>query len=124
MAFPDYALILAPGYQVGRASDVQRTTMEDGAVRQAKVYTAAPKLRTIEVLLESDADQARFDAWAGESAHAPFAWVDPEDGTARNVVVQGGHGGITYRAQVTPGLRRWWIASMVLEGLDSDTVTT
>ena len=122
MAFPSYAQVVADGYTVGRASDVQRTTLEDGAVRQAKVYTAAPKLRTIEVLLESDADQARFDSWASSSAHVPFAWTDPEDGTVRNVVVQGGHGGIAYRARVAKSLTRYWIASMTLEGLGSDTV--
>lgn len=121
-AWPAYAQVVADGYTVGRAADVQRTTLEDGARRQAKVYTAAPKLRTIEVLLADDADMRRFDAWAGTSAHAPFAWVDPEDGTARSVVVQGGHGGITYRAETTRSLTRYWIARMTLEGLESDTV--
>lgn len=122
-AWPEYARIEADGYGLGQAPDVARTAFDDGLVRQEKLYTAAPALRRITALLDSDADLARFLPWAAEYAHRLFTWTDPEDGVAREVRVRGGAGGIAYRAKVSGGRRRWEL-SCEIEGHGGHTIQT
>lgn len=115
MPWPAYAPVVAPGYGLGQEPDVERTAFDDGAVRQAKRYTAALRVRRVTALLDSDEDLNRFQEWAAVEAHRFFDWTDPEDGNTRRVRVRGGAGGIRYTAAVSAAGRRWQ-AELELEG--------
>lgn len=119
--WPDYAKVVAGQYRVRKAPSTRRSRFDDGAVRQAKVYTAAFEVRQIVALLDDDAARLNFRAWAEAHAHEWFTWRDPEDGVARRARVVGGDGGIEYRAAIEPGRTRRWEARMQLEGLWADT---
>ena len=116
MAWPAYAQILGDGYGLGRDTDVERTAFDDGLVDQEKRFTSALRTRQVRGWLKSDADLVTFKTWAASDAHTWFAWTDPEDGTAREVRVRGGQGGISYAARVRGG-RRTWDFALELEGL-------
>ena len=58
-AWPAYARIEAER-RIRFAPTVERTEYDDGAVRQARRFTAALVRRTIRAWLASDADLARF----------------------------------------------------------------
>lgn len=107
MAWPAHARVLGDGYGLGQDSDVERTAFDDGAVRQEKRFTSPLETRRVQGYLDSDADLARFRAWAQEAAHAWFDWRDTEDGVTRRVRVRGGAGGIRYTARVRGGGRTW-----------------
>ena len=113
--WPAYAAVEADGYGAGQDTDVARTPFDDGLVRQERRFTAALGVRRITANLVDDADFRSFRVWAAANAHRWFAWTDPEDGVAREVRVRGGAGGIDYRAHAVGG-RRWWEASLELEG--------
>lgn len=117
MAWPDYVDIDARRYRAAYAAPARRTAFDDGAVRQENVLTDTFWLREIVALIPDDAKFARFQAWAAADAAAPFDWSDPEDGVIRKVRVQGGAGGIAYRAVVDGMGRRRWEADLILEGL-------
>lgn len=119
-AWPSYATFRAER-RLAQDPDVRRTTFGDGAVRQERVYTAAPVVRSIEARLDSDADLVRFRAWAAANAATYFAWRDPEDNVLRNVRVRGGNGGVRYQSDVSGGVVAW-TATMELEGRLADTV--
>lgn len=123
-AWPGYAKVVAGRYRVRSSPSTRRSSFDDGAARQARIYTAAFTVREIEVLLDSDADRLRFRTWAEDHAHEWFEWHDPEDGVARRARVVGGDGGIEYRAVVDSDRSRRWEARMQLEGLWADTVST
>lgn len=115
MAWPAYANVTAPGYALGRDSDVERTPYDDGLVVQEKRFSGALRTRRVRGWLKSDADQVRFEAWAEGSAHTWFDWRDTEDGVTRRVRVRGGAGGISYTAVVRDGIRTWDF-ELTLEG--------
>lgn len=115
-AWPEYAYVEANGYRLGQDNDVERTPFDDGFVRQELRYRGAQNTRELRGWLASDADLARFRAWARASAHAWFDWTDTEDGTERQVRVRGGAGGIRYTARVRDGVRTWDF-QLTLEGL-------
>ena len=119
--WPDYARTEADGYAVQDDPDVQRSAFDDGAVRQAREYTAAFTARQVLVHLESDARYAEFRTWIRAHGQTWFTWTDPDDGVRRRVRVRGGSGGVAYRAVVQSGRRRWE-ARCALEGLWTDTV--
>lgn len=120
-AWPSYARVEADGYQVSGGPNVARTAFDDGAVRQAREYTAGFIERRVVVHLKDDADYVTFRTWAEANAHAWFTWTDPDDGVRRRARVVGGAAGIDYRAAVSAG-RRAWTARCALEGLWGDTV--
>ncbi len=105
-------------------SVVERTEFDDGSVRQARRFTAAPVRRQIRAWLtgsgedgvtrDPDADLARFRAWAAENAHRAFTFPD-ETGIGREMRVVGGDGGISYEARVSPAGRRIWVMEMEME---------
>ncbi len=115
-AWPSYARVVAQDYGLRQDADVARTPWDDGMVRQARRFTAALDVRRIVACLDSDDDLAAFRGWMRTHAHTWFAWTDPEDGTARQVRVRGGAGGVECRAHVAGGRRRWE-AQLELEGL-------
>ncbi len=115
MAWPAYARILGDGYGLGRDTDVERTTFDDGLIDQEKRFTSALRTRQVRGFLESDADLVTFKTWAASEAHMWFAWTDTENGKACQVRVRGGQGGISYNARVRGG-RRTWDFTLELEG--------
>ena len=112
--WPMEARIDAAALETGQAGDVLRTPFEDGSVRQAR---RGRGLATWSVLahIDDDAALARLKEWAGDHAHAWFAWPDPVTDRPRRVRVRGGAGGITARARVNGG-HRCWEARLTLEG--------
>ncbi len=134
-AWPDYARIIVSGYQLGQDADVERTTFDDGMVRQARRYSASLQLRTVTAMLDSTARLNEFRAWATQWAHRWFAFADPDDGVVRRVRVRGGVGGIDYQADTLGGVggrshqartrgddRVVWRAELVLEGYQHDII--
>ena len=115
-AWPEaIAPMAAEGYELGAANDVQRTQFDDGAVRQAVVYTAAGLERRVTAEI-ADADLAAWQAWVRASAHTWFDFRDPHDGAVRRARVRGGAGGIALvQARRGPGTPAWR-ASMTIEG--------
>lgn len=116
MAFPEYVEILAEGQVAGQNQDVYRTQFDDGFAGQEKKYNNALEFWEVTILIESDADLARFRRWADVEAHQWFAWEDNLRRVARQVWVQNGAGGITYVAMPTWSGDRRWEATMILEG--------
>ena len=114
-AWPDYAYVAAEGYGIGQANDVERTPLDDGFVAQELRYRGAMRTRQVRGWLGSDADQARFEAWASANAHTWFDYTDTEDRMVRQVRVRGGAGGIRYTARVRDG-QRTWDFELTLEG--------
>ncbi len=112
--WPFEARIDAEAFEIGRAEDVLRTPFEDGTVRQAR---RGRGLRTWDILahLDSDAALERFSGWADAHAHRWFAFPDPLGPGSLRVRVRGGAGGITARARVAGGQRRWELR-LTLEG--------
>ena len=117
LVWPEYVAVEADGYGVRDDSNVDRTPFDDGLVRQERRYASALTALSITALLASDADYARFRAWAGGCAHRWFAWTAPETGAVHQVRVRGGSGGIEYAARVGDDGRRRWEAALTLEGV-------
>jgi len=114
-AWPAYAYVEADGYALGRDNDVERSEFDDGLIRQERRFAGSLRTRELRGWLASDADLARFEAWAEENAHTWFDWRDTEDGVSRRARVRGGAGGIRYTARVRDGIRTWDF-ELVLEG--------
>ena len=117
LVWPDYVTVEADGYSVLDDTNVARTPFDDGLIRQAPRYSSAMTALSITALLASDADYARFRAWAAGCAHRWFAWTAPETGTVHQVRVRGGAGGIDYTARIGGDARRSWEATLTLEGV-------
>lgn len=117
LVWPAYAAIEADGYGVAGDRDVDRTPFDDGLIRQERRYSSAMVALDIRALIASDADLARFRAWAAACAHRWFAWTAPESGSLHQVRVRGGAGGIAYTARIGPDGRRSWEAALTLEGV-------
>lgn len=123
MTWPTYAKIDA-GRRLRAGNTVRRTEFEDGAIRQARRYTAAPVHREITSWLlgsteagtvrSADEDLARFRTWAASNAHLPFTFTD-ETGADISVRVIGGEGGIEYEAEVSEAGARVWRLSLEVE---------
>ncbi|MCY3878605.1 MAG: hypothetical protein OXF74_05420 [Rhodobacteraceae bacterium] len=113
--WPDYADIRADGYSAGSGETHARTPFDDGMVRQERRFASALRTRRLTVLLSSDADQARFDAWVRDSGGAWFDFTDTETGGRVRARIEGGAGGVRYRARTVRNRRRWE-ASMTIEG--------
>jgi len=121
--WPAYAKI-DPERQILPVTVTERTTFEDGAVRQVRRFTAAPARRHVRAFLtgsgeggqarDADADLARFRDWAAAHAHRPFDFPD-EQGVPSSMRVVGGDGGISYRGQVSSSGARIWQLELELE---------
>ena len=119
--WPDYADFRAER-ELGADSNVRRTEFADGGVRQERTTRAAMRVRSIEALLGSDADLARFRAWMDAHAHTWFHWRDPEDAVLRRARVRGGAGAVRYRSSVSAAGSTTWTATLELEGWADDVV--
>ena len=113
--WPDYARIVAPGYGLGVANDVERTPWDDGYVRQARIYTETQDRREVRAIVPS-ANVVTFRTWLKANAHAFFAWTDPQDGTSRQARVVGGYGGVSLIQTAVAGSAPIWEARFTLEG--------
>jgi len=116
LVWPDYVATEADGYAVADGSTVARTPFDDGFTRQERRFTSALTALAITALIASDADYARFRAWAADCAHRWFAWSAPESGAVHQARVRGGAGGIEYTALIGGDGRRTWEAALTLEG--------
>lgn len=105
--WPSYAKFLADGFSVRRESALQRTDMETGPAKQARIRSRVLITRSGAVLLKSKADYLAFLAWFANDiseGSAWFDWVDPVDGatkTARIVAAD------MEQAPMTPSLDAW-----------------
>ncbi len=104
--WPTYAQVVADGYTVRPDPDVERTTCDDGMIRQVRRHTAALTVTRVTVHLADDRRYADFMAWARSHAHTWFAWRD-HGGTLRQVRVREGLGGIAWTAHVVAQQRHW-----------------
>ena len=118
LVWPDYVAVEADGYAVADDSNVARTPFDDGFIRQERRFASALTALAIVAIVASDADYARFRAWARDCAHRWFVWTAPETGTLHRVRVRGGAGGIEYTARVGGDGRRTWEATLTLEGAE------
>lgn len=85
-AFPSYAKVLAGPFGMSRASAVDRTSMEDGFVKQSKVRARVLVKRKIQVMLLTQANYNSFILWfQGDINYGAdwFDWVDPVDGVTK-----------------------------------------
>lgn len=93
--WPSYAKFLADGFTVRRESALQRSDMETGPAKQARIRSRVLVQRSGSVLLESKADYLAFVAWfAGDvkEGAAWFDWTDPVDGALKSARIAASDG--------------------------------
>ena len=123
VSWPSYAAFDIDGYRTTNTSNVGRTELESGLIRQARTATNTMKQITISVFLKSDAEKKSFSAWAKLHAHTFFNFPELENSKAMptdpsvtsDCRVVNGISGITYTARQRPGGKRTWTANMTLE---------
>ncbi len=113
--WPDFAEIQGANYALGAPNDVERTEWDDGAARQARIFTQARLTRQVEARIETGR-LGDFRSWAREWAHRDFAFIDPHDGQTRQVRVLGGFGGMEFRQVATSEGPLEWEVKLTLEG--------
>ncbi len=113
--WPDYAKIEADSYRVAYGTHVLRTGFDDGFVRQERLAGQPLVLRHLHAMLDGDQAMNDFRTWAETYAHSWFAFIDPEDGIARQVRVRGGLGGMDFHLTSRGRVRRWSV-KLALEG--------
>jgi hypothetical protein len=87
MAFPNYAVLIFKGFAIKRPSALNRTQMENGFAKQAKVKSRVLVARSVIYQLNSAGDYASFLAWFRDDVNygaSWFDWTDPGDGTVKN----------------------------------------
>lgn len=112
-SWPSYAGLRVEGFAEVRESAVERTEMESGPPKQARVRSRVMVRREVVVYLETKADYVAFVAWFRDSIAEGadwFTWTDPVDGASKQARVVAGEG---LRAQPSPGLRYWTIPLMI-----------
>lgn len=114
--FPSYVNIAADGRGEGRDPSVQRTTFEDGFVRQEIRYANSLRTRDVSAWIKA-ADDAAFRNWARSSAHRWFTWRDL-DGTESQCRIRDGAAGISRTSQVRSGILTWTL-EFTIEGPDA-----
>ena len=115
-AWPAYARIRAD-YALSAAPAVARTPWDDGAVRQARIYTEDVLAREVEAHVPDDR-LPDFRRWISGFGARYFAWPDPIDGAVYEARIRGGAGGVRYRqTRRSPGPPLWEV-SMTIEGPD------
>ena len=127
VSWPSYASFQVDNYRTTNTSNVSRTNLESGLVRQARTATNTMKQITITVRLRDDNEKKAFSAWAKLHAHTFFNFPelennpdvkdDPSDAavTSDCRVVDGLAGIVYISRQSSPGASRYWIANMTLE---------
>lgn len=112
--FPSYATILADGFKEQRASALQRTDMETGPAKQARVKFRPMVARPVKILLGSLADYEAFTEWFVTELKEGALWFDWTD-PIRNVLVQARFTGDGLEAMpdVQDGSR--WIVAQKME---------
>lgn len=84
--WPSYAHILHAGYSVTRESALQRTDMESGPPKQARVRSRVMVRRALTVRLDAKADYLNFIDWFAVTIKEGalwFDWTDPIDGQSK-----------------------------------------
>lgn len=85
--WPTYAKFLADGFTVRRESALQRTEMESGPAKQARIRSRVMVTRSGQVLFETKADYLAFLAWFATDINEGaswFNWTDPVDGAVKS----------------------------------------
>lgn len=98
----DLAKIEWSGYRIGRAETVRRTTIEDGAVRQARHVTRGREVRQFNALVKFS-ESLDFMDWIKDHGDAAFNFSYP-DNVEREVRIVGGQGAVALES-VTGELR-------------------
>lgn len=92
-AWPDYALILADGYNESRNRGMLRDDMDSGIAKQRARFTKSIVTRSITIAVLSRADKVAFDAWVENDLDGGALWFDYPDGmnggTVRGRIVGG-----------------------------------
>lgn len=91
--FPAYAKLLFDGFSEQRESAIQRTEMESGPPKQARVRSRVMVTRPVSILLDSKADYEAFRDWfAGDLAEGAlwFDFIDPVSETTKPARFVGG----------------------------------
>jgi hypothetical protein len=108
--FPSYATILAEGYKEQREPGFQRTEMESGPPKQARVKFRPMVARPVRILLDTLADYDDFTAWFRDDLKEGALWFDLVD-PVRGVPVQARFTeGLDAAPDVQDG-SRWIVAS-------------
>lgn len=84
--WPSYARFFREGFSVTRKNTLDRTPMESGPAKQARVQSRAMIERAGYVELASQADYLAFLAWHKDTIHDGadwFDWTDPVDGVTK-----------------------------------------
>ena len=109
--------ILLAGFEYQPDPDVERTSFEDGSIRQATIRTRSYDVRRFEfVVMASNYDA--FDAWLRANSNELINFRDPTDKVVRDVRIRGGRASVSLRAVEGQRLRRerFWRGSIELEG--------
>lgn len=74
--FPDYAKILVEGYDETADYGVLRTQTDSGFSQQRPTQTLANVIRSVSIVVYSDADKVKFDAWFDDDIGRGTGWFD------------------------------------------------
>ena len=105
-------------YERGADPDVERTSFDDGSVRQARTVSKSYDLRRFTIVVKQD-DKANFDDWLRSNGNDFFNFRDLEDRQIRDARIRGGRGSVRLIAvegnQRLDG-QRFWRGTVELEG--------
>ena len=113
----DLVTILLNGFEYQPDSDVERTTFEDGSIRQAKTATRSYDVRRFEFVVVAS-NYVAFDTWLRANGNKLVNFRDPVDKGVRDVRIRGGRAAVSLRAVTDQRLRRerFWRGNIELEG--------
>lgn len=118
-AWPDLGRYLSPLEELPQ-SNVRRTPMEDGHVKQRETTTRQRTEHPVQVRM-SASDYATFKTWYRDTVDhgaASFDWVDPADGVSKTAWIKGGQYSARSRNAGNGGEIEWDLR-MTLETWDA-----
>ena len=113
-AFPAYLKLMRDGFGKEPEPIVNRTQMDDGMVKQAKVKARALVGRPVKYAADTKADYTSWETFFNTTVNDGadwFDWTDPLDGVVKLArIVQG-----SYQARTINGALTRWEISMRIE---------
>jgi len=111
--FPDYPILLFPGFTEKPDPVVRRTDMESGPPKQLTRSARAMVKRPVSYLIVSKTDKDSFMTWFNVAINRGadwFNWLDPYDGVVKPARIVGG--ALDPKPQIK-SLTRWVIAFQI-----------
>lgn len=86
LAMPSYVKVSIDGFDIDRATGLNRTPMSDGMIKQSRMFSRVMVTRNCVLLLDSKADYLAFITFYETTLNRGeywFNWVDPIDSATK-----------------------------------------